>query len=277
MRADHDIRAAAFDGGEGVPLLCGGHRAGQQRAAQAELVEHGRERFGVLRRENFGRRHEGRLPAVLRRKSAQSRRNDRLARADIALHEAVHRPSGGAVGGDFPDGAALCAGRRKRERGEKFVQPAAVEADAAVRAAALLELLKAAAQQKQLLEHHAAACLVHFSPVFRTVNGGKRVRRVRQAVLDAQQLGQRVGPVPRHGVERGLGHAGHVALGQPGGQRIHRHDAAGMRVAFRDLFGLRRNHLPPAAEPLHPAVKQVFLPDAQLRRRVRLVEPCHAE
>ena len=211
----------------------------------------------MLRRENFGRRHEGRLPAVLRRKSAQSRPHDRLARADIALHEGRFiGPSGGAVGGDFPDGAALCAGRRKdRSAAKKFVQTAAVEADAAVRAAALLELLKAAAQQKQLLKHHAAARFVHFSPVFRTVNGGS-ASAASERYLTRRTSGQRVGPVPRHGVERGLGHASHIALGQPGGQRIHRHDAAGMRVAFRDLFDLRRNHLPPAAEPLHPAVKQ---------------------
>ena len=91
VRADHDVRGSAFDGGERRTFLRGGHRAGQQRAGQAEFAEHGREGFRMLRGEDFGRRHKGGLPAVLCRERAKRRRNDGLARTDIALHEAVHR------------------------------------------------------------------------------------------------------------------------------------------------------------------------------------------
>ena len=149
--------------------------------------------------------------------------------------------------------------------------------DAAVRAAALPELLKAAAEQEKLFEHHAAARFVHVFPGFRAMDGGERVGSVRKAVFDAQDLGQRVGPVPRHRVERGFGHARHVALRQTGGQRIDRHDTAGIPVVFRDFFRLRRDHLPRPAEALHPAVKQIFLPDAKLRRDIGLIEPGDAE
>ena len=109
------------------------------------------------------------------------------------------------------------------------------------------------------------------------MDGGERVGGVRKAVFDAQDLGQRVGPVPRHCVERSFGHARHVALRQTGGQRIDRHDTAGILVVFRDFFRLRRDHLPHPAEALHPAVKQIFLPDAQLRRDIGLIEPGDAE
>ena len=91
VRADHDVRGSAFDGGERRTFLRGGHRAGQQRAGQTELAEHGREGFRMLRGEDLGRRHKGGLPAVLRRERAKRGSNDGLARTDIALHEAVHR------------------------------------------------------------------------------------------------------------------------------------------------------------------------------------------
>ena len=85
--------------------------------------------------------------------------------------------------------------------------------DARIRPAALLELLQAAAEQEQLLEHHAAARLPNLVRGLRPVDGGKCVRRVQQAVLRAQHLGQRVGPVAWYSGKRSIGYALHVALG----------------------------------------------------------------
>ena len=137
------------------------------------------------------------------------------------------------------------------------------EYDARIRLAALLELLQAAAEQEQLLEHHAAARLCDLVRGLRPVDGGDRVRRVQQAVFGAQHFGQGIGPVARHGRERGIGHALHVALGQPRGQRIDRHDAAGMVRVRRDLFRLRGDERAPAAPALYLAVEHILLSHAQ--------------
>ena len=227
----------------------------------------------MLGGEDLGRRHEGGLPAVLRRERAQRRGNDRLARADVALHQPVHRPAGYAVRRDLLDRAALRAGGGEGQRVQICRQPAGGKDDAGVRLSALFELLQAAAQQEQLLEHHAAARRGDVLRRLRPVDGGERVRRVRQTVFGAQQFGQRVGPVARHRGERGVGHALQIALGQPGGQRIDRHDAAGVVRIRRDLFRLRGDERAAAAEALHPAVEHIFLPHAQQGGGIGIVEP----
>ena len=140
VRADHDLRRAGFDCGERGPLLRRGHRAGEQGAGNAQPAQQGGERFRVLDGEDLGRRHESGLPAVLRGQRAQRRRHDRLARADVALHQPVHRPAGGAVRRDLPDRAALRARGGERQRVQIGVQPALREKDAGIGAAALLEL-----------------------------------------------------------------------------------------------------------------------------------------
>ena len=175
VRADHDLRCPAFDCGERCALLRGAHRAGQQRASDAQLFEQRCKRFGMLRRENLGRRHKRGLIAVLRGQRAQRGGNHRFARTDIALHQPVHRAAGSAVGCNLVDRAALRTRRCKGQHGQIIQQPSERKDKAAVRAAALLELLQAAAQQKQLLEHHTAACLPHVVGGLRPVDGGECV------------------------------------------------------------------------------------------------------
>ena len=45
----------------------------------------------MLLRQNFGRRHEGRLPSVFRGAIAKRRRDRCFSRTDVALYEPVHR------------------------------------------------------------------------------------------------------------------------------------------------------------------------------------------
>ena len=70
VRADHDLRRAGLDRGERRALLRRGHRAGEQGAGDAQLFQQGGEGLRVLGGEDLGRRHEGGLPAVLRRERA---------------------------------------------------------------------------------------------------------------------------------------------------------------------------------------------------------------
>ena len=66
VRAHDHLRRTGLDGGQCRTFLRGSHRAGEQRARDAQLVQHRCKRLRVLRGEDFGRRHESRLPAVLR-------------------------------------------------------------------------------------------------------------------------------------------------------------------------------------------------------------------
>ena len=183
VRAHDHLCRARFNGGERRPLLCSRHRAGKQCTRDAQLVQHGRERFRVLRGEYLCRRHECRLPAVLRGQRAQARRHDRLTRADIALHQPVHRPARSTVRRNFQNRAPLCAGRRKRQGFKERIQSIRGKNNTGIRFSALLQLLQAAAEQEKLLEYHASARLRHIVLGFRPVNCRKCVYCVRQAVF----------------------------------------------------------------------------------------------
>ena len=79
VRAHDHLRRTGLNGGQCRTFLRGSHRAGEQRARDAQLIQHGCKRFRVLRGEDFGRRHESRLPAVLRGQRTQSGRYHCLA------------------------------------------------------------------------------------------------------------------------------------------------------------------------------------------------------
>ena len=272
VRAHDHLRRTSLDGRQCGSFLRSSHRAGEQRARDAQLVQHGRERLRVLRREDFSRRHEGRLPAVLRGQRTQSGRHDRLARADIALHQPVHRPSGGTVCRDFHDRATLCAGRLERQGLKERIQAVCSENNAGIRFSSLFQLLQAAAEQEQLLEYHASARLRYIFLGFRPMDCGKRIYCVRQAVFRPQKFGQGIRPLSGQRVQRRGGYALQIALGQSRRQRIDRHNASRVVGVRRNLLRLRRDHCAAASVALHLAVEHIFLSDAQLRRGIRIVE-----
>ena len=272
VRAHDHLRRTGLDGGQCCTFLRGSHRAGEQRARDAQLIQHGCKRLRVLRSEDFGRRHESRLPAVLRGQRTQSGRYHCLARADIALHQPVHRPSGGAVCRNLHNRTPLCAGRRKRQGFKERIQSIRGKNNAGIRLSTLLQLLQAAAEQKQLLEYHASARLRHIVLGFRSVNCRKCVYCVRQAVFRPQKFGQRIGPFTGQRVERGSGYTLKIALGQSRRQRIDRHDASRVVSVRCYLLRLRGNHCAAASIALHLAVEHILLSDAQLCRSIRIVE-----
>ena len=239
VRAHDHLRRASLDSGQCRTFLRGSHRAGEQRARDAQLVQHRGKRLRMLRGEDFGRRHESRLPAVLRGQRTQSGRYHCLARADITLHQPVHRPSGGTVRRDLHDRTPLCTGRRKRQGFKERIQSIRGKNNAGIRLSALLQLLQAAAEQKQLLEYHASARLRHIVLGFRSVNGRKRIYCVWQAVFRPQKFGQRIRPFTGQRVERGSGYTLEIALGQSRRQRIDRHNASRVVSVRCDLLRLR--------------------------------------
>ena len=73
----------------------------------------------MLLGENLGRRHDGDLRAVFHRLQRRKRRNDRLAAADVALQQPLHRIRLREVGFDLRSRALLGARKRERQRFEQ--------------------------------------------------------------------------------------------------------------------------------------------------------------
>ena len=74
-----------------------------------------REAQEMLLRQNLGRRHERHLQAVLHRDERRQQRHDRLARADVALQQPVHRLRPLHVVDDLLQRAALPFGQPERQ------------------------------------------------------------------------------------------------------------------------------------------------------------------
>ncbi len=101
MRADDELRPAIGDGGQ---LVGAGHALvapRQQCEMDADLVRQRRETGGVLAREDLGRRHQRGLAARLDGGQHGDERDQRLARADIALQQAHHAGGAGHVADDL--------------------------------------------------------------------------------------------------------------------------------------------------------------------------------
>lgn len=80
----------------------------------------------MLLGEDFGRRHKGRLMAVLDRAEARRRRDHRLAASDVSLHEPVHGAAGREVPQNIVDGLLLRAGEGEGEKTVKRLHMARV-------------------------------------------------------------------------------------------------------------------------------------------------------
>ena len=99
----------------------------------------------------------GALKTAFSRPCRWRRRRPSFARADVALHEAVHRALTCQVARDIADGAALCAGEGKGERGEKGRKVDLFCTFSRDERAALAQELEAEREQEKLFERKAAA------------------------------------------------------------------------------------------------------------------------
>ena len=116
--ADHDPGLAAGGVEQRLGALGRGHRAGEQRdpgrlvgaaehAALGEVAEHRGDRAVVLLGEHLGRREQRRLAAGVDDPQHRPQRDDRLAGADLALEQPVHRVRPGEVVEDLLADLAL--------------------------------------------------------------------------------------------------------------------------------------------------------------------------
>ena len=129
MRADDQVDLPGRDLTEERAARRRGHRAGQQRDLESRRRQQPRDRRMMLLGEDFGRRHEGDLPAVLHREERRQQRHDGLARADVALQQPVHRLRLLHVLADVLQRLALAAGEVKREHASQRLTDPIVDVD----------------------------------------------------------------------------------------------------------------------------------------------------
>ena len=87
------------------------------------------EGLGVLAREQRGRHHDRDLLAVHGGDEGRAQRHLGLAEADIAAHQAIHRPAGGEIVEHGVDGGALIVGLLVGEAGAELVIEAVIDAE----------------------------------------------------------------------------------------------------------------------------------------------------
>ena len=201
VRPDHDAHGARGqpleDRGAGLPLDPAGEELDAHLAARhatgalqrAEEGAHGRE---VLFGQDLGGHHEGALVPALHRGEQRGQRHHGLARADVALQEAVHRERPRHVGHDDGQGPALRlrqlvgqAGQEARHQG--VAHPAghlARRHGVVQRAGVVLEGPPAQhqgqLQPEELVEDQAAARRLHHVERLGAVDGPEGVGAVPQ-------------------------------------------------------------------------------------------------
>jgi hypothetical protein len=117
MRADDDVEIAGGRSGHRSFALIPAFPPGEQPRAQTRSFADGRESAEMLARQQFGRRHEGRLGTGFR-DSRHCHESDRgLAAAHITLEQPQHPFRPGEIGSDVGDGLALGAGQLEGQGG----------------------------------------------------------------------------------------------------------------------------------------------------------------
>src|SRR4051812_5248828 len=138
VRADQDVDAAVVERGDRLALLLRAAEAADVLDREGVVLETLGERAEVLLGEDRRRREDEHLLAVVGRLERRSERDLRLAVADIAADEAVHRLRALHVGLDLLDRLALVGGLLPGEGGLELSEPVGVLGERVAVAAAAL-------------------------------------------------------------------------------------------------------------------------------------------
>ena len=185
--ADHHLRAPGRDLLQRLRPRLAGDLACEPGHLDAQRFQPGAQVGEVLLRQQFGRRHQRGLAAVGDRHQRGHRRDHGLAGADVALHQAQHRPRLAQVLAQLRVDARLRRGQRERQR---VLQPRHQRLVAAQRAGALR-------LQGQPLPAHAEVVrqqFLHRQPPLRRVGAGLQRGEVgvgRRRVQGEDRLAQR--------------------------------------------------------------------------------------
>jgi hypothetical protein len=238
VRADRHVHRSTRELGEQLAALLRGRRAGEQRDPEPCLLEQPPDVEVVLLGEDFRRRHEGHLQAVLHRDERRHQGDDRLPGPDVPLQQAVHRLRPLHVGDDLPDDRLLISGQLERQhlayrlaclirdddraRLALAVGAAAPQDDAELEEEELLEdqpPVRRRAEPIQVVDRRACRGEVHLL---------ERVAALDQVLADAHRGRQRIGQLRRHRLQR-LVHERALHLRRELARLlVHRHDPPGV-------------------------------------------------
>ena len=153
-----DLGLARGDPGERLRALLALDRGGQQLDPVGAAPQQAAQREEVLLGQDLGGGHEGRLVAVLEDDDHGEERHQRLARAHVALDEAVHGVGRAEVVGDLPQDAPLRPGEREGQDALHRLASGVLDLEGRalpLRAHAAAAPGEAELEEKQLLEDQA--------------------------------------------------------------------------------------------------------------------------
>jgi hypothetical protein len=209
VRADDDrrVRAAA-------------HGPRQQRDADAQLGADRLDGEEVLLGERLRRRHQRALSPGLDRTQERVQRDDRLARADVALQEALHRHGLREIAVELGDRGFLVGRQLERKRGavarhQRTGLPERRRHRALVPRAHDREL-----QRHELVEREPLARALGLTEIGGKVHRGDRVTPERQVELGRQ----RIEHVARVGTQSGAHELADARRGQRLARRVYRRE-----------------------------------------------------
>ena len=206
------------------------HRIGEERHLHPERPEQPAERQQMLLGEDLGRRHERRLIARFDRRQHGQRGDDRLARADVTLEQAIHRVRLRHVGPDLAPDPLLGAGERERQG---LAQPPGqralgLHAEAALAALALAANGEAELEQEEVIEDEAPARRFLLGGRLGKMTGLERRRDVEEPPPPANSLRKRLLNEVAVAVEEPLDEGAERALREPLREAVDRNEAAGV-------------------------------------------------
>ncbi len=247
MRAHRELRLARRDRlARRAPLL-GRQRARQPRDFHRQPVEPCRELAIVLLGEDLGRRHECDRAPALDRLQRGERRHHRLAGADVALQQPLHRLPALEVVRDLAPYLFLCAGQLERHaRQQRLRQRAGAGEDRRTALGArppvhlhrhLLrqELVELEALPRRVRARVERALCQRRQPGRRRVQELHRIAELPQLAAAHEVLGQHLAEPRRIGGERARDDLAQRFLAEAGGGRVDRRQPVGHgRVVVHD-------------------------------------------
>ena len=242
-------------------------RPGKQAHVDAQTRHHAAQTLEMLRGQDFGRRHQAGLGAVVDGQKHGHQRHYRLARADVALDEAVHLTPRGHIIMDFVHHALLRAGEVERQH----LTVKTVEEGAHALHNITLTLLFAAPchaldiglDKEQLLEFQAHTRRLQTRIVGGSMQRHECLAQRHEPVIGQYRRGQRLGQVGTQfqsllnpAVEGARGDAGVTQLL---GQRVDAAEALHGSGAAGDVdLGMRQRPFARRLEERRLAEKNVF-------------------
>ena len=194
----------------------------QERDPDLERLQQAPQRQEVLLGQDLRRRHERGLVPRLDGGEDGEGGDDGLARAHVALEEAVHRVGLGHVGADLAPHPLLGGRERVREGAEQLPPegPGRVHAEAALAPFALAADGETELEQEEVVEDEAAPGRGPLGIALGEVAGLERARQRLEPPPGPERFGQRLVHQIGMVVHEPLDQAPHRPLGEPPGQAV---------------------------------------------------------